>query len=212
MLATAGAKRREALGRCDRGGARPGRGRQLRRRRRLQPGGAARRDRGRRVSTDPDEEAGVVEVWNVTRRSLVMSLRPDLAPDVHRLRARLQPGRPGARDGGSATGSFTSGTSSTGKLLRELEQNVGGVHSLEFSPDGRTFAVSGFGEPYASLWDVATGAQIGPRLTAGRASTMIDLSPDGRPCCRCTATARGPSGTSTRSPGRAARARSPTAR
>ena len=49
MLATAGAKRREALGRCDRGGARPGRGRQLRRRRRLQPGGPARRDRGRRV-------------------------------------------------------------------------------------------------------------------------------------------------------------------
>ena len=31
---------------------------------------------------DPDEQGGVVEVWNVTRRSLVMSLRPDLAPDV----------------------------------------------------------------------------------------------------------------------------------
>ena len=67
-----------------------------------------------------------------------------------------------------------------GRLLRELEQNVGGVHSLEFSLDGRTLAVGGYGEPYAALLDVATGAQLGPRLTAGRDAAMVDVSPDGR--------------------------------
>ena len=53
-------------------------------------------------------------------------------------------------------------------------------NSLEFSPDGRILAVSGFGEPTASLWDVATGTRIGPSLTAGRRTAMIDLSADGR--------------------------------
>ena len=32
----------------------------------------------------------------------------------------------------------------------------------------------------ASLWDVATGAQIGPRLTVGSREARLDLSPDGR--------------------------------
>jgi hypothetical protein len=54
------------------------------------------------------------------------------------------------------------------------------VHSLEFSLDGRTLAVGGWGEPYAALLDVATGLQIGPRLTAGRDSATVDVSPDGR--------------------------------
>ncbi len=31
----------------------------------------------------------------------------------------------------------------TGKLVRELEQDVGGVLALEFSPDGRILAISG---------------------------------------------------------------------
>jgi len=68
----------------------------------------------------------------------------------------------------------------TGKLIRELEQNVGtAVLGLEFSPDGRILAISG-GGPFASLWDVATGTQIGQRLTAGSREAMLDLSPDGR--------------------------------
>ncbi len=50
---------------------------------------------------------------------------------------------------------------------------------MEFSPDGRILAVSGW-ENVASLWDVASGAQIGPRLTAGSRRTSLDLSPDGR--------------------------------
>ena len=58
----------------------------------------------------------------------------------------------------------------TGKLIRELEQDVGGaVCSLEFSPDGRILAVSG-GEAVASLWDVATGPRSarGSRPAAAR--------------------------------------------
>jgi WD40 repeat protein len=70
---------------------------------------------------------------------------------------------------------------STGKLLRELEQNVGNaVWALEFSPDASVLAISG-GDPYASLWDVATGEQLGPRLGGvGSREATIDLSSDGR--------------------------------
>ena len=67
----------------------------------------------------------------------------------------------------------------TRKLVHELDQGGNGAFTLEFSPDGRTLAISGF-EPVASLWDVATGTQIGPQLTAGDRRTMIDLSADGR--------------------------------
>jgi WD40 repeat protein/tRNA A-37 threonylcarbamoyl transferase component Bud32 len=65
------------------------------------------------------------------------------------------------------------------KLIREFEQNVGGVAALAFSSDGRTLAISGF-DPVASLWDVTTGTQIGPRLPTGNRKTMVDQSPDGR--------------------------------
>ena len=67
----------------------------------------------------------------------------------------------------------------TGKLVRELEQNVGTAWALEFSPDGSVLAISG-GDPYASLWDVATGEQLGSRLGGvGSREATIDLSPDG---------------------------------
>jgi WD40 repeat protein len=67
----------------------------------------------------------------------------------------------------------------TGKLIRELEQNVGGVLGLEFSADGEILAMSG-AEAHASLWDVATGREIGPTLTVGSRRAMMDLSSDGR--------------------------------
>ena len=119
---------------------------------------------------DPDEQAGVVEVWNVTRRSLVMRLRPDLAPDVIGYALAFTPDGRVLASGGIGDRFVHLWDVEKGKLLRELEQNVGGVHSLEFSLDGRTLAVGGYGEPYAALLDVATGAQLGPRLTAGRDS------------------------------------------
>jgi WD40 repeat protein len=68
----------------------------------------------------------------------------------------------------------------TRKLVHELDHGGAGAAALEFSGDGRILAVSGFGEPVASLWDVATGIQIGPRLSAGRRTAMMDLSSDGR--------------------------------
>jgi WD40 repeat protein/tRNA A-37 threonylcarbamoyl transferase component Bud32 len=72
----------------------------------------------------------------------------------------------------------------TGKLVHELD--AGGGEALEFSPDGRILAVSGLASGRAvsgaavSLWDVATGTQIGPSLAAGKRAAMIDLSSDGR--------------------------------
>jgi WD40 repeat protein/tRNA A-37 threonylcarbamoyl transferase component Bud32 len=63
----------------------------------------------------------------------------------------------------------------TGKLLHALD--AGGAGALEFSRDGRILAVFGDG---ASLWDVATGVQVGPTLSAGSGSTTMDLSADGR--------------------------------
>jgi WD40 repeat protein len=67
----------------------------------------------------------------------------------------------------------------SGELVRELEQKVGGVHMLEFSPDGSLLAASSYGEPFAVLLDVASGEQIGPKLTAGSIRSMVDFSPDG---------------------------------
>ena len=64
----------------------------------------------------------------------------------------------------------------TGKLLHALDPG-GDVEALEFSQDGRILAVS---NERASLWDVATGIQIGPALTAGARTALMDLSSDGR--------------------------------
>jgi WD40 repeat protein len=127
------------------------------------------------------EQAGVVEVWNVTRRSLVMRLRPDSAGiDVLGYALAFTADGRVLASGGLGDRFVHLWDVEKGRLLRELEQNVGGVHSLEFSRDGRTLAVGGYGEPYAALVDVATGLQIGPRLTAGRDSATVDVSPDGR--------------------------------
>jgi WD40 repeat protein len=65
----------------------------------------------------------------------------------------------------------------TRKLVRELKQNVGGVRALDFSSDGRMLAISG--KPNATLWDIATGTQVG-RFSGGSRGAMLDLSPDGR--------------------------------
>jgi WD40 repeat protein len=74
----------------------------------------------------------------------------------------------------------------TRKLLHALD--AGGAAALEFSRGGRTLAVFGRG---ASLWDVATGIQVGPTLSAEGRSTMMDLSPDGRALLMTGADGRG---------------------
>jgi WD40 repeat protein len=65
----------------------------------------------------------------------------------------------------------------TRRLVREFQQNVGGVQALDFSSNGRMLAISG--RPDASLWDLATGTQVG-RLSGGSRRAMLDLSADGR--------------------------------
>jgi WD40 repeat protein len=72
----------------------------------------------------------------------------------------------------------------TGKLVHALD--TGGAEDLKFSPDGRILAVSSGASGIVSarvavsLWDVATGIQIGPSLPAGNRAVMLDISPDGR--------------------------------
>ena len=57
--------------------------------------------------------------------------------------------------------------------------------SLEFSPDGRYLG------DRDALWDVATGIRIGPKLTAGLPTSMMDLSSDGNQLLVTTEDGRG---------------------
>jgi serine/threonine protein kinase/WD40 repeat protein len=126
------------------------------------------------------EQAGDVEIWDVSRRSLVRRLRPALPGGTIGYALAFSPDGRVLASGGLGDRFVHLWDVESGTLVRELEQNVGGVHSLEFRPDGRTLAIGGHGEPYAALLDVATGAQLGPRLTAGRDTATVDVSPDGR--------------------------------
>jgi WD40 repeat protein/tRNA A-37 threonylcarbamoyl transferase component Bud32 len=121
---------------------------------------------------------GDAEIWDAARRSLVTTLHIDDADVLGWAVAFSADGRMLATSGIDPLVHLWDVR--TGKLIRELKQNVGNaVWALEFTPDGRTLAISG-GDSFASLWDVATGAQIGPRLGAGSRESMLDLSPDGR--------------------------------
>ena len=100
----------------------------------------------------------------------------------------------------------------TRKLVHELDQGGNGAFTLEFSPDGRTLAISGF-EPVA----VALGRceRYPDRPAAHRRGSQDDDRSLGRRTPDVGGSRqrpRGLSGTSTPSPGSAAHATSPTAR
>jgi WD40 repeat protein/tRNA A-37 threonylcarbamoyl transferase component Bud32 len=127
--------------------------------------------------------AGDVEIWDVEQRTLIRTIDLEADPgEVIGLAAAFSPDGRVLATGGTGDSFVHLWDVEDGKLIRELEQNVGGALSLDFSPDGSILAFSGFGEPFAALLDVATGDQIGPRLTGrgGAPSAMIDISPDGR--------------------------------
>ena len=92
-------------------------------------------------------------------------------------------GRTGRVGGSWTTRSCASGTCAPGSSSASSTRAAHGALTLDFSPDGRILAVSGF-EPVASLWDVATGVRIGPTLTAGSRRA------DDRPLSRRAAAAR----------------------
>ncbi len=122
---------------------------------------------------------GDAEIWDVARRSLVTTLHRDDNADFLGWAVAFSPDGSMLATGGDDPLVHLWDVR-TGKLVRELEQNVGNaVWAIEFSRDGRILAISG-GDSFASLWDVVTGAQIGPRLGAGSRESMHSLSPDGR--------------------------------
>ena len=142
-------------------------------------GALAFSDDGALLAVSSLEGGGVprAEVWDVARRSRVAAMAG--GPEGDALSVALTP------DGEKlALGGYGKVVRlwdvRTQKLIHVLDTGRGGTTSLEFSADGSILAASGFLEPAASLWDVATGTRIGPSLTAGRRTAMVDLSSDGR--------------------------------
>jgi WD40 repeat protein len=124
------------------------------------------------------------QVWDVAKRSRVAELSGGDEGDA--LAVALSPdGRIVALGGyGRAVRLWHV---RSGKLLHALD--VGGAEALEFSRDGRILAVSsGDG---GSLWDVVTGIQIGPTLSAGGRTALMDLSSDGHHLLMTNAEGRG---------------------
>jgi WD40 repeat protein len=122
---------------------------------------------------------GLTEVWDIDTKARIASLYVESVAYPTGQFSALSP------DGRTlATGGLSSLVNvwdvRTGRLVREIEHNVGAaIWALEFSPDGKVLAISG-GDGFASLWDVASGAQIGPRFGVGGREALIDLSSDGR--------------------------------
>ncbi|HET8593562.1 MAG TPA: WD40 repeat domain-containing protein, partial [Solirubrobacterales bacterium] len=110
-------------------------------------------------------QGGTAEVWDVAENSRITTLPVDSDSKYYYAIAFSPDGRTLAT-GGVEDPITRVWDVPTGKLIRELDQGTPGAKTLDFSPDGRTLAVTGFA-PVASLWDVATGARIGPTLTAG---------------------------------------------
>ena len=121
---------------------------------------------------------GDTEIWDVARRSRIAAIDIDSTWVLGWTIAFSPDGRLVATSGIDWLVHIWD--AHTGKLVRELEQNVGNaVWALDFSPDSSIIVISG-GDGFASLWDVATGAKIGQRLAVGSREAMLDVSPDGR--------------------------------
>ena len=160
---------------------------------------------GAMIASGSDQ--GAAEVWDAATRTSIATFDGTpadsvaLSPDGHFLAV------------GGAGRVVRVWDVRTRKLVHELDQGGNGAFTLEFSPDGRTLAISGF-EPAC----VPLGrCQRNPdRPAARRRRPRVDDRSLGRRTPSTgtfTATAKGLSGTSTPSPGPSVGpATSPTAR
>jgi len=70
------------------------------------------------------------------------------------------------------------GNASTRKPMQQLEGHTSGVHTVTFTPDGKTL-VSGGRDKMVRLWDVPTGQAVGVPLTGHTAAVLaLHISPD----------------------------------
>src|SRR5262249_55561030 len=77
-----------------------------------------------------------------------------------------------------ADGSVRFWDPATGKEVRQIRRHgTGGVHTLSFSPDGKTLALGG---NTVQLWDVATGRDIRPFAGHEGAVAAAALAADGK--------------------------------
>jgi WD40 repeat protein/serine/threonine protein kinase len=65
-----------------------------------------------------------------------------------------------------------------GKLCERTLSHGAAIHSVTFSPDGRTLATVG-ADNTVRLWDVAKGGRLAPPIRHGKAVRVIAFSPDG---------------------------------
>jgi WD40 repeat protein len=95
-----------------------------------------------------------IKIWDVKRRSLVRTLRPNPAQEVGTV-ALSSDGQTMAS--GSIDGTVRLWNWKTGKLLHTLTGHANIVTSVVFSPDGQTLA-SGSGDKTLRLWTVNDGS------------------------------------------------------
>jgi WD40 repeat protein len=67
-----------------------------------------------------------------------------------------------------------------GPLGSPLDEPMGTIRALAFSPDGRTLVMGSWERQVARLWDLATGKPLGPPLRHSNRVVRVAFSTDGR--------------------------------